>query len=121
MGAFLAARMNDPKQAEQAAELAARADPQATAEYIMEMLPADLRPELGRLKAPLLALAAVNSYKSGLSESEIRTFYEGLLANAPRVAILLIRNARHFAMKDQPEAVGAAIEGFLAGRRFCAS
>ncbi len=118
--AFFAARMNDPAQAAQAADHAARSDSGAVADYVMEMLPADLRPELGRLKAPLLALAAVNSYKSGLSEPEMRTFYAGLLANAPRASILLISDARHFAMKDQPEVVGAAIEGFLAGLRLSA-
>jgi N-formylmaleamate deformylase len=115
MRKFLATRMNDPERAARLADRAAKSDPGATAQYVLEMLSADLRPKLGRLKPPLLALAAVNSYKNELSEAEIRTFYRKLLANAPNFSILLIRNARHFAVEDQPEVVGAAIEGFLAG------
>jgi len=115
MRTFLAARMNDPELATRLADRAARSDPSATAQYVMEMLSADLRPELGRLKTPLLVLAAINSYKMGLTEAEIRRFYASLLAIAPHVSIMLIRNARHFAAEDQPEVVGAAIEGFLAG------
>lgn len=29
--------------------------------------------------------------------------------------MMLVRDARHFLAEDQPEVVGAAIEGFLAG------
>jgi len=114
---FLTARMNDPVQAAQAADLAARSDPEATAEYIIEMLSADLRPELSKLTMPVLALVAENSYKRGLPEPEIRAFYARVLSNAPQGSIALIRNARHFAMVDQPDVVAAAIEGFAAGRR----
>lgn len=121
MLAFLAARMNDQERAGVLAERAARSDPGATSQYVVEMLSADLRPELVKLKAPLLALVAVNSYLNGHSEEEIRTFYSGLLGNAAHVSILLIRNARHFAAEDQPEVVGAAIEGFLAGLASCPS
>lgn len=115
MREFLAARMNDPTLAANIAERAARSDPDATARYVVEMLSADIRPALDRLEAPLLALVAVNSYKNGLSEPEIVRFYSGLFAKAPRVAMMLVRDARHFLAEDQPEVVGAAIEGFLAG------
>ncbi len=110
---FFAARMNDPVQAREIAAHAARSDPAAIVQYIMEMLPADLRPELGKISVPFLSIVALNSYLIGRSEAETRAFYAGLLSNAPHVSILLIRNARHFVMIDQPEVVGAAIEGFV--------
>lgn len=117
MQIFLTARMNDPQRAAQIADRAARSDPRATGAYVVEMLSADLRPELSRLKAPLLALAAVDSYLSGHSEQEIRDFYSALLASAPDASVLLVRNARHFVMEDQPDVVCAAIEAFAAGLR----
>lgn len=114
---FLAARMNDSRQAERFAERAARSDPAATAAYVVEMLSADLRPELARLDAPLLALAATDSYLAGRSEEEISAFYANLLAKAPKASVLLLREARHFVAVDRPDVVAAAIESFAAGLR----
>jgi pimeloyl-ACP methyl ester carboxylesterase len=117
LNAFLAARMRDPERAARFAERAARSDPRATAAYVVEMLSADLRPELSRLEAPLLALAATDSYLAGRSEQEIADFYTGLHAGAPKATVLLVRDSRHFAAVDQPDVVGAAIEAFAAGLR----
>ncbi|TDX64940.1 pimeloyl-ACP methyl ester carboxylesterase [Methylosinus sp. sav-2] len=114
---FLAARMNDSRQAERFAERAARSDPAATAAYVIEMLSADLRPELTRLDAPLLALAATDSYLAGRSEEEISAFYANLLAKAPKASVLLLREARHFVAVDRPDVVAAAIDSFAAGLR----
>ncbi|WP_400771500.1 alpha/beta fold hydrolase [Methylosinus sporium] len=114
---FLAARMNDSRQAERFAERAARSDPAATAAYLVEMLSADLRPELVRLDAPLLALAATDSYLAGRGEEEISAFYGDLLAEAPKFSVLLLREARHFVAVDRPDVVAAAIESFAIGLR----
>jgi pimeloyl-ACP methyl ester carboxylesterase len=111
---FLAARMNDPRRAALAAERAARSDPRATGDYVVEMLSADLRPELPRLATPLLALAAVDSYRTG-GEEEVRRFYRAMLAAAPRASVVTIRNSRHFVAEDQPDALCAAIEAYAAG------
>ncbi len=113
MQAFLAARMNDPEQAARLADLAARSDPQAVSEYVLEMLPVDLRPELTRLKSPVLAIAAVNSYEKGSSVDDIRAFYSNMLANARQHRVVVIPDAKHFVMLDQPDAVYAAIDGFM--------
>jgi N-formylmaleamate deformylase len=112
---FMAERMNDPRAAERFAARAARSDASACGAYIVEMLSADLRPQLPRLATPLLALAATQSYLAGRSESEIRAFYSALLAGAPAASVLLLRGARHFAAEDRPELVAAAIEAFVAG------
>lgn len=110
---FLEARMNDPVKASGFADLASRSDPDAVAEYVREMLSADLRPDLVKLKVPVLAIAAMNSYKDGSSESDIRAFYEHLLANTAHLHVVVVPHARHFVMVDQPEAVATAIGAFL--------
>lgn len=111
---FLRARMNNPATADAMTEHAGRSDPEAVADYLMEMLPADLRPNLHNALVPALALVATESYKKGLSDSDMLAFYRRMLAGAPMVSIVLIHGARHFLEADQPEAVGAAIETFLA-------
>jgi pimeloyl-ACP methyl ester carboxylesterase len=118
---FMSERMTDPREAERYAARAARSDPRATGDYVVEMLSADLRPELPRLGAPLLALAAADSYLAGRSESEIRAFYSTLLAGAPRASVLLVRQARHFIAQDQADVVVAAIEAFVAGLGYARS
>jgi pimeloyl-ACP methyl ester carboxylesterase len=112
---FHAARMSDPEKARVASENAARSDPNAVAEYLVEMLTTDLRPQLGRIRAPILALVATESYKKGLPDAAMRAFYMKILANAPLASVVLIHNAHHFIAVDQPEAVGAAIEAYLDG------
>ncbi|HEY8260176.1 MAG TPA: hypothetical protein VIG55_03105, partial [Methylosinus sp.] len=112
---FIAARMTDPKEAEIFAARAARSDPRATGDYVVEMLSADLRPDLPKLAAPVLALVSVDSYLAGRSEPDIRAFYAALLAGAPRAFLHLVRGARHFMAQDRPDVVGAAIEAFVAG------
>ncbi|WP_159732733.1 hypothetical protein [Methylosinus sp. Ce-a6] len=114
---FLAARMNDPWQAERFAERAARSDPTAIADFVVEMLSADRRSELSRLAASLLALAATDSYLSGRAEDDIRAFYAGLLADAPTPTVAPLRGARHFVAVEQPDVATAAIESFAAGLR----
>ncbi|KFG97975.1 hypothetical protein GQ56_0106740 [Burkholderia paludis] len=117
MQGFLEARMNDSKEADRLATLASRSDPKAVAEYVLEMLPADLRPDLVKLKAPVLAIVAANSYRKGASESDIRAFYTGMLANAPQASVVIVPNARHFVMLDQPDAVYRSIRQFLQDTR----
>lgn len=121
MSDFMAERMNDPLEAAKAAAEAARSDPAAIAHYLREMLSADLRPDLHKLTAPWLALAADNSYKKGLSGAAIQDFYARLLANAPRAAILLIRRSagrrrrRDRGFSRRPEALGVMTVGPRAG------
>ena len=113
--AFLRARTTDPAKADAMAEISGKSDPEAVADYITEMLPADLRPRLARARVPILSLVATESYKKGMPEAEMKAFYEKLLANAPFVSVVLIHGARHFVETDQPETVGVAIETFVDG------
>jgi pimeloyl-ACP methyl ester carboxylesterase len=115
MREFMATRMNDSRQVERFAERAARSDPRATGDYVVDMLSADLRAELPKLVAPLLALVATDSYHAGRSEPELRAIHAALLAGAPQASLLLVRGARHFIAQDRPDVVCAAIEAFVAG------
>ncbi|HXM18762.1 MAG TPA: alpha/beta hydrolase [Candidatus Tumulicola sp.] len=119
--------ITDPQKVSQVASLAAKSDPDATAQYLEEMLQADLRPALGTIKVPVLALAPVPDkvpadwpdYAKAMTPDQLTQaivqFDGSLMGGATSVTVKPIANARHFAMIDQPEAVNKALTDFLAG------
>ena len=107
---------------EQVAELEARSDPAAVAQWLREDLGSDLRPDLPRVSAPLLEIAPYNApdvvnAPVSYTEDQKATYYRGLLAGAPKVQIVTISPARHFVLLDQPDRVFAVIDAFLAQNR----
>jgi pimeloyl-ACP methyl ester carboxylesterase len=119
--------ITDPQNVSQVASLAAKSDPDATAQYLEEMLQADLRPALGAIKVPVLALAPVPDkvpadwpdYAKAMTPDQLTQaivqFDGSLMGGATSVTVKPVANARHFAMIDQPEEVNKALTDFLAG------
>ena len=106
----------DIGKADDLARLTARSDPAAAAAYAGAVLALDLRPGLPKLRAPVLAL--VPSYDPdnvamGGTANDKLAYYRSLLAGTPKLDLVLIDNARHFAMLDQPRAVHDALRQFL--------
>ncbi len=109
----------DPALAAQLAELEARSDPGATAEWLREDLAGDLRPDLPKISVPLLEIAPY--YQPDLANSAIQytadqkvQYYQSLLAGAPRLQVVSIAPARHFAMFDQPQQFFTLVDAFIA-------
>ena len=106
----------DPAMAERLAKLSSKSDPAATAEYMAESLMIDLRPNLARISAPVLLMSPYNAPDGAarnLSETAKTAYYQSLMAGTPRLEVVSISPARHFAMFDQPGLVREAIAGFL--------
>ncbi|MBV9737429.1 MAG: alpha/beta hydrolase [Candidatus Eremiobacteraeota bacterium] len=96
------------------------ADPAATAEYLQEMVQADLRPQLSNITVPLLVLmpfdASIdpqNPQTPFKTAAQKQQFYTGLLANARTAKLAVVNNSRHFIMYDQPEQFYALVQNFL--------
>ena len=107
----------DMGKADAMAQLSARSDPAATGQYAADVLNLDLRPGLKDIGAPLLVISPyheLDASQQGISESAKADYYKALLEGAPRVQVVSVAPARHFAMIDQPEKVIDAIRGFLA-------
>jgi len=109
----------DSALADQLAELEARSEPAATAQWLREDLGGDLRPNLGKITIPLLEIAPYNA--DDLLNSPVKytaeqkaQYYGTILAGAPRVQVIPISPARHFAMFDQPQQFYAILDAFLA-------
>jgi pimeloyl-ACP methyl ester carboxylesterase len=112
----------DPALGDQLAELEARSDPPTVAEWLREDLSSDLRPDLAKISVPLLEIAPYN--EPDLINSPIKytadqkaQYYGTLLVGAPKVQVVSISPARHFAMFDQPQQFFAILDAFIAQNR----
>jgi pimeloyl-ACP methyl ester carboxylesterase len=89
-----------------------RADARVAGEAIYEDMTSDLRPALPGIAAPITVVVPWTA--AGFGKDRTLAFYAAQYAGAPRVRFVPIAEAGHFAMLDQPEAFGAALEAFLA-------
>jgi pimeloyl-ACP methyl ester carboxylesterase len=109
--------MVDMGRADDAAKLTARSDPEAVAAYVGAVLSRDLRPGLGKIKAPVLLLAPYYAPDAAalnnMSAADKLAYYRDLMSGTPRLEVEAIDKARHFAMIDQPEALADAVRRFL--------
>jgi len=112
----------DPEAAAGAAELAANSDVPTTAQWLREDLLADLRPGLAKITVPLLEIVPFNApdlagQPLSYTEAQKVTYYKTLLSGVPKLQVVSVAPARHFAMLDQPERVFGLIDVFLTQNR----
>ncbi|MGF1461989.1 MAG: alpha/beta fold hydrolase [Maricaulaceae bacterium] len=96
------------------AQWAADSDQSSFAAAMGETLARDLRPDLAKLAAPLLAMPAWGQ-GAPFTADQIEGFFARQYAAAPDIQVKVIENSRHFIMVDQAEAIGDAIARFLNG------
>ena len=70
--------------------------------------PFDIRPDCGRIRAPLLAIQGVDDPYGTMAQ------IDAIAAAAPQTRLLKLPACGHSPHRDQPEAVNAAITEFLA-------
>jgi pimeloyl-ACP methyl ester carboxylesterase len=91
-------------------------DPSAVADALAEMFEVDLLPDLARIKAPTLVLAAWQSYAQFTDhDRHLKTLHDQFDA-IPGVQLELNDTARHFIMWDDPQWMFSRIERFLDAR-----
>jgi len=106
-----------PADVDAIATLAGTSDPKAAAQWFKEDVELDLRPQLAKATVPIVLLAPYDGALEGTylpTAAAKRSFYAEIVKNAPNASVVVIPNARHFAMYDQPKAVSDAIDAFLA-------
>lgn len=106
----------DMSRADEIAKLTARSDPAATVQYMAAVMAQDLRPGLPQIKAPVLVLAPfleLDATDPGAGMASKIGYYTELMSGTPRLHVVGIPGARHFAMIDQPQRVTEAIRTFL--------
>jgi pimeloyl-ACP methyl ester carboxylesterase len=106
----------DMGMADELAKLSARSDPASAAQYAADDVALDLRPGLKDITVPVLVLApffAEDGASQGITQKDKAAYYGALMAGTPRLQVLPVAPARHFAMLDAPEQVDGAICDFL--------
>ena len=102
----------------QLADLEAKSDPATVAEWLKEDLTSDLRPGLGNISVPLLEITPYNApdlanASFSYTEDQKVQYYRALLSGAPKLQVVSLSPARHFAMFDQPDRVFSLINAFI--------
>lgn len=99
------------------APLAARSDVAATAEWYREDMQLDLRPQLASATVPILLIGPYDEALDGRffpTAAAKKAYYSKLAGGAPNLTVVIVPNSRHFIMFDQPQALDAALDAFLA-------
>jgi pimeloyl-ACP methyl ester carboxylesterase len=109
----------DMGKADDLAKLTGRSDPASVAQYMADDLKLDLRPGLKNIQGPVLVIAPwfdLDNTVQGqtITEENKRDYYRALMAGTPKLEVVTVAPARHFAMIDQPQAVNDAIRAYLA-------
>ena len=72
----------------------------------------DLRPELGRIRAPIEVVYAYDAL-FGVPAASVDAMYRKAYASASDIHFTRIDDSFHFVMLDQPERFSSAVESFL--------
>lgn len=109
--------VTDLAMADQLAQLQARSAPAAVSAIMAEVLEQDLRPGLPKISVPVLLVApyfAPDGVQRGLSEAMVKAYYGTLMTGTAQLTVRTIAPSRHFVMFDQPQALGEAVQAFIA-------
>lgn len=106
--------VGSPAQAEKIAAWSIASDRNTVVQAMTDLMGTDLRPEVGRIAAPLLVLGSWIAYKDFAPKSAIEATFRDQYRLAPKAQIEMSDSARHFIMFDDPAWMLARIERFLA-------
>jgi pimeloyl-ACP methyl ester carboxylesterase len=103
--AAIVSMVTDAKNVEPLAEMGKKSDQASVAAAMYELMTTDLRPLLGKVRAPTLVLAAAE-------DADTEKTFAAQYASLPSVKIVPVK-ARHFIFLDNPTAFFAAMDGVL--------
>jgi pimeloyl-ACP methyl ester carboxylesterase len=108
----------DMGKADDIAQLTGRSDPASVGQYAADVLALDLRPGLKNIQAPVLLIAPWFDLDNTVQGQTITRenkldYYRALMAGTPKLEVITVAPARHFAMIDQPQQVNDAIRKYL--------
>jgi pimeloyl-ACP methyl ester carboxylesterase len=108
----------DPATADMLATRSAQSDPAAVTEYATQVIALDLRRDLPQIRVPVLVISPYNEPDMKAAGMPMTAqmkvdYYKSLMAGTPKVTVVPVSPARHFAMFDQPKQVSDAIREYL--------
>ena len=106
----------DMDRGEELAKLSAKSDPATVGIYMAEVFAQDLRPLLPKISAPVLVLTpyfALDAELQQMTEAAKVAYYQEAMKGTPKLKVVTVAPARHFAMFDMPDLVLSAIADFI--------
>ncbi len=98
-------------------EMAVRCDAATQGEVMAELFGIDLRPDMNKVKCPVLVLGDWASYKDyGATRENVLVKYRQQFAAAGHVTIAISDTAKHFIMFDEPTWFFSEVDKFLAAK-----
>jgi len=110
--AFMGAMITDASKHTALVEASAKSDSKTSADAMYFLLQTDLRGELGKITAPILAIVADGN--GAVPRAALEATWHAQVDKVPNHELVVIEHAKHFLMLDQPEAFYAALDAFLA-------
>lgn len=107
-----------PSDVARVTELAGRSDPSAIVSWMKAALLLDLTPRMSAIDVPFSEVipfdARIDPYRGFKTKDAKLAAYKTWIAHVPHGSVVLIPNARHFVMIDQPSAFERALEDAIA-------
>ena len=104
-----------PEDVERIATMCGKSDGATVGQAMSELLSSDYRPELGKIKSPILVMGALAGLLQFAPREVLEQNYKSQFANAPQTRFEFFDKARHFIMIDDPAGFYAALDKELAG------
>lgn len=110
----------DTATADAVAARSAQSDAGAVFDYMAQVLAMDVRPTLPGIGVPVLLIVPFHEGDAKAAGMAMTAegkagYYKSLMAGTPKLTVLPVSPARHFAMLDQPEKVAEAMREYLKG------
>jgi N-formylmaleamate deformylase len=119
---FLPMMIRDSARIDEVAAMAARSDQSTQGEVMYELFSQDLRPSMGAIRCPVLALADWSAYKAyGATAESVKANLEGQYKklsalNGATLTIAINDSSKHFIMYDEPQWFYEQVDLWLAAK-----
>lgn len=110
-GLFIQA--TSPAAQQQVLTMASQSDPATVGRAMAEVLTTDLRPQISRIRQPVLLLGASGAVPAA-AQDRVKALYQQQLEKLPTARLDINPKVRHFIMLDDPAWLNQQIRNFLA-------
>jgi pimeloyl-ACP methyl ester carboxylesterase len=111
---FLGRSIANPTDAARLGTTASRSDPRTVSSAMLFVFTTDLRPDLAKIQAPVLVVAADTNGE--VPRGPLEASWRAQIDAIPRHEIVFVDHSKHFVMLDQPAAFQATLDRFLSGK-----
>lgn len=108
--------VTNPEDVQRIAAMCGKSDGATVGQAMNELLTTDLRPELGKIKCPLLVLGALGEILKYAPRPALEQNYQAQYANAPQTRFEFFDKSKHFIMIDDAPGFYALLDKELAAK-----